>query len=602
MKKYKNAIKEIIRETIKEETQYQRFFKSALKKFGVSSPDEFESEERKKEFFDYVDNNWKVDNESINEDTEYQKVFKKVLGMFGADSPDDLEKDKRAKFFAYMDAIWDKENSKLRDEPSKEDVDALTEFHLERISEATINEGNARDFKKFVLQSLKSSPDDEMIKQAIEWFAGSVYGDKLPNNLHRDDVKGKHIKAVIKKIEDEMKDDPDWYGPKVMNAFLKRTGLTGAKRIMAPVKENIKEAKYNTKADVVNGYLKGDIDMKELQKYADSMGTGIATKKELESLLNNKFLRGMMADTHGVSERDIERKVKDLLKNKMYEGVVSEKTDYYNKTVKLSHGNKEITGDVVGSKTKNGVRYLTVKFGSKKVEVPASSVEIVESITETHWINPQAQKKLAKKLGAKMNDVEYDGFSRNAKGGKVTGYAYLPFEKRGYKLTVDAKTGEVLDVVTENITEDTVELQKGRDWDIGAGQFPTGTVFYNRKEEEHGDWKQLARVDKKGKIHWYDKSLPSFVKKHIEKYAKTKNESVITEDEIPIEKVKKGQTVSNPASKGNMRTNPPIFTVDKIEKRKGSRGDEIVLHGKDRFGKKQFLVRDIGKSVQVHES
>jgi len=38
--------------------EYEKFFKSALKKFGVSSPAELE-DDKKKEFFNYVDKNWK---------------------------------------------------------------------------------------------------------------------------------------------------------------------------------------------------------------------------------------------------------------------------------------------------------------------------------------------------------------------------------------------------------------------------------------------------------------------------------------------------------------------------------------------------------------
>ena len=41
---------------------YTKFFNKALKKFGVNSPDELEGE-KKKEFFDYVDKNWKGDHE-----------------------------------------------------------------------------------------------------------------------------------------------------------------------------------------------------------------------------------------------------------------------------------------------------------------------------------------------------------------------------------------------------------------------------------------------------------------------------------------------------------------------------------------------------------
>ena len=100
----------------------------------------------------------------------------------------------------------------------------------------------------------------------------------------------------------------------------------------------------------------------------------------------------------------------------------------------------------------------------------------------------------------------------------------------------------------------------------------------------------------------YDISPSQLVKKVKELLNKKVYEGIVTENEIPIEKVKVGDTVSNPTGKGNTRTDPPIFTVSKIEKKKGSRGDEIVLLGKDRFGKKQFLIRDKGKPVELRES
>ena len=40
------------------DTKYQKFFRKALEKFGVSSPADFKSEEEKKKFFNYVDKNW----------------------------------------------------------------------------------------------------------------------------------------------------------------------------------------------------------------------------------------------------------------------------------------------------------------------------------------------------------------------------------------------------------------------------------------------------------------------------------------------------------------------------------------------------------------
>lgn len=43
-----------------EEGDYEEFFQKAMKKFGISSPDELGSDEKKKEFFNYVDTNYKA--------------------------------------------------------------------------------------------------------------------------------------------------------------------------------------------------------------------------------------------------------------------------------------------------------------------------------------------------------------------------------------------------------------------------------------------------------------------------------------------------------------------------------------------------------------
>lgn len=48
---------------LKEDTAYQEFFKKALEKYGVNSPSDFDSDEKKKEFFNYVDKNYSAKTE-----------------------------------------------------------------------------------------------------------------------------------------------------------------------------------------------------------------------------------------------------------------------------------------------------------------------------------------------------------------------------------------------------------------------------------------------------------------------------------------------------------------------------------------------------------
>ena len=56
-------IGEQVTEVEGDKDEYQKFFRAALKKFGVSEPDKL-PDDKKKAFYNYVDANWKGDNES----------------------------------------------------------------------------------------------------------------------------------------------------------------------------------------------------------------------------------------------------------------------------------------------------------------------------------------------------------------------------------------------------------------------------------------------------------------------------------------------------------------------------------------------------------
>jgi len=51
------------REEMDGESGYDAFFKKAMKKFGISSPADLKTDEKKKEFFDYIDKNFTAKNE-----------------------------------------------------------------------------------------------------------------------------------------------------------------------------------------------------------------------------------------------------------------------------------------------------------------------------------------------------------------------------------------------------------------------------------------------------------------------------------------------------------------------------------------------------------
>ena len=65
---------------LKQGKDYEEFFQSALKKFGVNSPADFKSDEEKKKFFDYVDKNYKGKKEEKVEEGSCSDKDKKYRG------------------------------------------------------------------------------------------------------------------------------------------------------------------------------------------------------------------------------------------------------------------------------------------------------------------------------------------------------------------------------------------------------------------------------------------------------------------------------------------------------------------------------------------
>ena len=63
-------------------------------------------------------------------------------------------------------------------------------------------------------------------------------------------------------------------------------------------------------------------------------------------------------------------------------------------------------------------------------------------------------------------------------------------------------------------------------YDIGMARKGNGLTVYNKAEEENGDYKTIAHIDNKGKVKYFDKKLPTNIKKEIEKEMVKMKESV----------------------------------------------------------------------------
>jgi hypothetical protein len=72
-------------EVTNEEKDYDAFFQKAMKKFGISSPADLKTDEKKKEFFNYIDKNYKADNEEDEEMGEEEVTKSKMKTKAPAD-------------------------------------------------------------------------------------------------------------------------------------------------------------------------------------------------------------------------------------------------------------------------------------------------------------------------------------------------------------------------------------------------------------------------------------------------------------------------------------------------------------------------------------
>ena len=135
-----------------------------------------------------------------------------------------------------------------------------------------------------------------------------------------------------------------------------------------------------------------------------------------------------------------------------------------------------------------------------------------------------------------------------------------------------------------NLKESVNESVNEAKYDIGMARKGNGITIYNRAEEEAGDYKNVAHISDNGVVKYYDKKLPSNIKKQIEAEASKMKESV--------NEIRKGSIVMPYA----MDTYGE-FIVDKVFKnkdgetsytgkfKKSGETKEFILHSKDKIVK-----------------
>ena len=252
-----------------EETDYEKFFAQAMKKFGVSSPIELSPEDTKK-FFNYVDKNWDAEEESDgstdevgwedpprlggepslitpNEDVStgkvgkkdkrsYQHAYKLALKKYKIHSADELDTPAERKgFTAYVDRLW-KGGEVHRD---KKEV-AIGEDEADDRRKEREREQKKREKK----QERKKKKKEQKKKEFKQWKKSK----KKPSASRSKSLfKGKGIGGGIGKIATAAKSQAAKYQTKEASADKNEVSPPDRKHQVKGIKKHMSQKKGKDK-------------------------------------------------------------------------------------------------------------------------------------------------------------------------------------------------------------------------------------------------------------------------------------------------------------------------------------------------------------------
>ena len=342
----------------------------------------------------------------------------------------------------------------------------------------------------------------EMAQAMIDWFNSSPYGRKYPKA-----AKGRlHLSLGI-------------MSSMGLDRYAKHKGakkeLQYIKDLARAMRDNVNEAKYHKskdeagarKAEAIhnNAYSIIDMVMDEKRDAKEVVGTmGPALINSIKATLKHKFkpMSGREEDL-----KSFYNELKELLK--VAESLVKRPSKAGVKKLKEAHRewwNWNFGADIV----------LNGKFRDSLVELNE------RDDAGTHL------DRLADLVG-KSKDFFAIGKELD-KGGYKKKYFYSDSMVPMYQIEIDGfKFGIInkryVDKGDREVGSTAIGLMESMKineakYDIGMARKGNGLTVYNKAEEEKGDYKNVAHIDNKGKIKYYDKKVPSKIKKQIEMEAK----------------------------------------------------------------------------------
>lgn len=151
--------------------------------------------------------------------------------------------------------------------------------------------------------------------------------------------------------------------------------------------------KYTNKSQTMTDFFKGDLSIDDLQKVAKkNFDSEIATERDLDGFLNNKFMQDVMADEHGVDKDTLISKVKDL-KAAMFGGDKEEPKPEPSQPKR--QGNPQVNKSTLAKAKKLGI--TPEKLGKEEYQKKMAQAAI-EALTDSNF-HSEARELVAKLEG-----------------------------------------------------------------------------------------------------------------------------------------------------------------------------------------------------------
>ena len=446
----------------------------------------------------------------------------------------------------------------------------------------------------------------EMAQAMIDWFNSSPYGRKYPKA-----AKARlHISLGIMSVMG-------------LDRYAKHKGakeeLKYIKDLSKAMRDNVNESALNESADESLTDKEQELVRKSLQRAA-----GVRVDTDVTDLRYNTGTSEFIFDGGeemmlyvGYDEDDEEYNVSI---ESFDDGQIAQKnTKDLKSAIKVAMQmakkyKKRLTSESVNegknhkSKDSRGVRFAEAVYNNVSAIVKAVEREKMDVDRVVNSFGPVLVNAIKTTLKHKFkptagNEDKLDDFYDELKELLKVAESLVkrPSKSGVTKLDASHRTwwnhnGGADVVLNGKYADNIVESLNEAKYDIGMARKGKGLTVYNKAEEENGDYKNVAHIDNKGKIKYYDKKIPSKIKKQIEAEAKKMME--ITKEETTM----KLKDLLNESFEGmRIQASPSYNRISMREDDRTEESSEMTTEQKQAFLEAVKAYKTFGESVYRKE-